>query len=92
MSINLLEKQERQATIDDVLNEVSKMRTAVSEAVDDGVKSALRVVKNGRYATEDAIDDAKHIVRKKPLQAMTVCFSAGLFAGCLLAWAGTRRH
>ena len=92
MSINLLEKHEKPATVEDVLSEVSKMKSAVTEAVDDGVRSALRVVKNGRYAAEDAIDDAKHIVRKKPIQAMSVCFSAGLFAGCLLAWAGTRRH
>ena len=59
MSENIFDKLEMPATVEDVLREVSKIKTTVTEAVDDGVKSAVRTLKQGRDAAEDAIDDAR---------------------------------
>ncbi len=45
MGIELLEKQ---ATVEDVLREVTKIKSIVKDAVDDGVRSALRTARQGR--------------------------------------------
>jgi len=78
--------------MEDVLHEISKIRGIVSDAVDDGVKSAMRAMKQGRDAAEDAIHDARRAVRQNPLQAVGVVFAAGVLVGSLIAWMGTRRR
>jgi ElaB/YqjD/DUF883 family membrane-anchored ribosome-binding protein len=90
--MDLLDRLEKPATVEDVLKEVSRMRSAVTEAVDDGVKSALRAIRQGRDAAEDAIDEAKRAVKRNPLQALGIVFAAGIAAGCLLTWMGSRRR
>jgi ElaB/YqjD/DUF883 family membrane-anchored ribosome-binding protein len=87
MPADLLQKP---ATVDDVLREVSKFKTTVSDAVDDGVRSALRTIRLGRHAAEDAIDDARHAVKQSPLQAVGIVFAAGIVAGVLATWMGLR--
>ncbi|HEX4284055.1 MAG TPA: hypothetical protein VHZ28_03115 [Terracidiphilus sp.] len=89
MAMDLLEKQ--QATVDDVLREVSKIRTIVKDAVDDGMKTALKSVKQGREAAEDVLDDAKRAVKQNPFEAVGIVFAAGVVAGVLAAWVGMRR-
>ena len=79
-------------TVEDVLREVSKIKSVVYEAVDDGVQSALRAIKQGRVAAEDAIDDARHAVKRNPLQAVGVVFGAGVMIGGFLTWMGLRRR
>jgi ElaB/YqjD/DUF883 family membrane-anchored ribosome-binding protein len=88
MATELLTKP---ATVDDVLREVSRMRTVISEAVDDGVRSALRVVDQGRDAAEDALKDVRKAVHKNPLQSLGIVFAVGVVAGSLIAWLGSRR-
>ena len=83
---------EKPATMEDLLHEVSRIKSVVSEAVDDGVKSALKAIKQGRYAAEDAIHDARHAVRQNPFEAMGILFAAGIVTGGLIAWLGLRRR
>lgn len=82
---------DKPATVDDVLREVSRFRAVVSDAVDDGVRSALRAIKQGRNAADDAIYDARRAVKQNPLQSMGIIFAAGVMAGALAAWLGSRR-
>jgi ElaB/YqjD/DUF883 family membrane-anchored ribosome-binding protein len=93
MAAEILEKS---ATLDDILHEVAKIKSIVTDAVDDGMRSALRAVKQGRAAAEDVIDDAIHstkkAVKQNPLEAMGILFAAGLLAGGLLTWSCTRRR
>lgn len=91
MTSNVFDKLEMPATVEDVLREVSKIKTTVTEAVDDGVKSAVRAIKQGRNAAEDAIDDARRSVKKNPLQSVGVVFAVGVLAGCVLSLLGRRR-
>ena len=91
MSSDIFDKLEMPATVGDVLREVSKIRTTVTEAVDDGVKSAVRAMKQGRNAAEDVIDDARRTVKQKPFQAVGVVFAVGVLVGCLLSLVGRRR-
>ena len=74
MPIDLLD---RPATIDDVLREVSRIKSIVTDAVDDGVKSAIKAIKNSRHAAEDVLDEAEHAIKKRPFEAIGVFFAAG---------------
>lgn len=91
MSSKVFDKLEMPATVEDVVREVSKIRSTVTEAVDDGMKSAVRAIKQGRDAAEDVIDDARHSVRRNPFKAVGVVFAIGVLAGCLLSLMGRRR-
>jgi ElaB/YqjD/DUF883 family membrane-anchored ribosome-binding protein len=91
MSENIFDKLEMPATVDDVLREVSKIRTTVTEAVDDGVKSAVRAMKQGRDAAEDAIDDARRTVKRNPLQSVGIVFAVGVLVGAVISMLGRRR-
>ncbi|MFZ1015491.1 MAG: hypothetical protein WCC26_14925 [Terracidiphilus sp.] len=89
MAMELLEKQ---ATVEDILREVSRIKANITDAVDDGVRSALRAVKQGRNTAEEAIDDAKKAVKQNPLEAVGIVFAVGIAAGCLAAWISMRRR
>ena len=83
---------ERPETVENPLREVSKIRSMVTDAVEDGVRSASQAIRHGRYAAEDAIEEAKHTVKQRPLQAMGTVFAAGVLAGTFLTWVGFRRR
>ena len=88
-----MERLEKQAAaVEDLLDEVSKIRSIVKDAVDDGVRSALKAIKQGRDAAEDALDDAKRTVKQNPLEAVGIVFVAGVLTGCLAAWIGMSRR
>jgi len=89
MPADLMEKP---VTAEDALREVSKIRSIVKDAVEDGVRSASQAIRHGRYAAEDAIEEAKHTVKQRPLQAMGIAFATGVLAGGLLTWIGFRRR
>ncbi len=89
MLANVLEKP---ATVENSLHEVSKIRSRITDAVEDGVRSASQAIRHGRHAAEDAIGEAKHTVKQRPLQAMGTVFAAGVLAGTLFTWIGFRRR
>ena len=83
---------EKPATVEDVAREVSKIKSMVTDAVEDGVRSARQAIKHGRYTAEDVIEEAQHTVKQRPLQAMGIAFAAGVLAGGFLGWIGFRRR
>ena len=83
---------ERPETVENPLREVSKIRSMVTDAVEDGVRSASQAIRHGGYAAEDAIEEAKHTIKQRPLQAMGTVFAAGILAGTFLTWVGFRRR
>jgi len=87
-----LDKLRKPATVEDVLDEISRMKSTITDAVDDGVKSALKAIRQGRDAAEDAIGDTKLAVRRKPLQAIGIFFAAGVVTGCVVTCLGFRRR
>jgi len=87
MPANVLEKA---PALEDAYRTVSKMKTAVTDAVEDGVRSANQAIRQTRHAAEDAIDDVKHTVRQKPFQSVGIAFAAGVLAGGLFTWVGMR--
>lgn len=89
MLANVLEKP---ATVENPLREVSKVRSRVTDAVEDGVRSASQAISHGRHAAEDTIEEAKHTVKQRPLQAMGTVFAAGVLARTFFTWIGFRRR
>ena len=87
-----VEMFEKPATVDDVLKEVARIKAIVTDAVEDGVKTAVKAIRQGRDAAEDAIDEAKRSVKRRPFEAMGIVFAAGVLTGALLSWAGSRRR
>jgi ElaB/YqjD/DUF883 family membrane-anchored ribosome-binding protein len=83
---------EKTATAEDARREVSKIRSIVTDAVEDGVRSASRAIKHGHYAAEDVIDQAEHRVKQRPFQAIGIVFAAGVLVGGFLTWIGFRRR
>jgi ElaB/YqjD/DUF883 family membrane-anchored ribosome-binding protein len=81
MAVDLLEKQ---ATVEDIFREVSHIKAVVTEAVDEGVKSALRAIKQGRDAAEDAVHDARYAIKRNPIQAAGILFAVGIVVGSLI--------
>ncbi|HKF50124.1 MAG TPA: hypothetical protein VKB38_22365 [Terracidiphilus sp.] len=80
------------ATVDEVLQEVSRIREVVTEAVEDGFQSAVKAVKQGREAAEDAIADARHAVKRNPFEALGIAFATGVVIGALAVVVGFRRR
>lgn len=79
------------ASIDDVLREVSKLKTIVTDAVDDGIRSALKTVKNSREAAEDTLHNADRLVRRNPRESVGIAFGAGVLLGGIAVWLSLRR-
>lgn len=88
MAHELLEKP---ATYDDVVREVSRIKSMVSEAVEDGIQSALRAVKQGRDAAEDVVHDARHAIKRNPFQAVGILFAAGIVIGSVVTLIASQR-
>jgi len=79
-------------TPDEARRQVSKVRSIVSEAVGDSIRSAGRAIKHGRLAAEDLIDEAEHTVKQQPLGSVGVAFASGMLAGALITWIGFSRR
>ena len=83
---------EKPATVKGALREVSKIRSMAQDALEDDVRAASQAIRHGRHAAEDAVEEAKHTVKQRPLQSMGIAFAAGVLAGGLLTWIGFRRR
>lgn len=58
-------------------------KAVVSEKLDDGRLAAERLLKRGRYAVEDGIEEAAHNVKRNPFGALAIAFAAGAVVGFL---------
>jgi ElaB/YqjD/DUF883 family membrane-anchored ribosome-binding protein len=88
MPSDLLEKV---PSVDEVLREVSRLSATVTQAVEDGFKTAVKTVEQGRHATEDMISDGKRMMRRKPVESAGVIFAAGMLTGAFITWLACRR-
>ena len=88
MASDLLEKV---PSIDEVYREVSRLSTTVTQAVEDGFKTAVKAVEQGRQAPEDMISDGKRMMRRKPVESAGVIFAAGMLTGAIFTWIVSRR-
>jgi ElaB/YqjD/DUF883 family membrane-anchored ribosome-binding protein len=73
-------------------DEVSRLKTEASHAVEDGMVAARRFARRGRTATEDLIEDAAHHIKHEPLRSVTLGFAIGFAFGVLAAWLATHHR
>ncbi len=62
-----------------------KARAAVSDTIEDGKMAAERLLKRGRYAVEDTVEQCIHDIRRKPLKAVVLAFTSGVVVGLLVS-------
>jgi ElaB/YqjD/DUF883 family membrane-anchored ribosome-binding protein len=74
----------------EVGDEVFRLKTEASQAVEDGVVAARRLARRSRYAAEDLIDDAAHRVKRDPLRSVVIGLAIGFSLGALAVWLATR--
>ncbi|HEY6402406.1 MAG TPA: hypothetical protein VI479_13410 [Blastocatellia bacterium] len=69
------------AARDQLGTEVKRVKETVAAAVENGVCEAKRVVKQGRRAAEDLVDDAEYRIKHRPFSALGVSFGIGMGLG-----------
>lgn len=62
---------------------VKQVKTTASETLEDGKVAAERLLKRGRYAVEDGVEEAAHQIKRNPLTALAIAFAAGAALGLL---------
>jgi ElaB/YqjD/DUF883 family membrane-anchored ribosome-binding protein len=67
-------------------NETVRLKSAVADALEDGVHAARRAMKHGLSMAEDIMDDAAHEVKRHPLEAMATTTILSFTAGVLVGW------
>lgn len=92
MPVGMVEKGARALPeMDDVADQVSRVRSIITDAVDDGVQSAMKAIRQGRQVAADALDDATDAVRSNPMRSVGAVLAAGIVIGALAMWMGSRR-
>jgi ElaB/YqjD/DUF883 family membrane-anchored ribosome-binding protein len=66
--------------------ETERLKTAVADALEDGVHAARRAMKHGMAAAEDIMDGATREVKRHPLQAVAATSALSFTAGVLVGW------
>ena len=66
--------------------EAVRLKTAVADALEDGVHAARRAMKHGLTVAEEIMDDAAHEVKRYPLQAVAATSILSFTAGVLVGW------
>jgi ElaB/YqjD/DUF883 family membrane-anchored ribosome-binding protein len=71
-------------------HEVSKAKTLVQDAVEDGRRKAQRIARRGYVAAEDFAEDASYYIKRHPWRSMGIALWVGAGAGLLAGWFCTR--
>ena len=71
-------------------HDVRMLKTRATDAVEDGVHAAKRVVTRSVHELEDLRDTTATRVRKAPFASVGLTFAAGLLLGAVVGWLGRR--
>ena len=67
-------------------------KASVSANLEDGKIAAERLLKRGRYALEDGIEETAHQIKRNPLGSVAVAFAAGAALAFLVPHIGKNGH
>jgi ElaB/YqjD/DUF883 family membrane-anchored ribosome-binding protein len=65
-------------------------RILAEDLVEIGKRKAQRMVRRGREAGEDYLDEATHHIKHHPWQAVGIAAGVGAIVGLLLGWSCSR--
>jgi len=82
---------DKQPTVDDIYREVNRIKSIVTDAVDEGVQTAIRAIKQGRDTADDVVHDARFAIKRNPLQAAGIVLAVGVVIGSLFTLLTARR-
>jgi ElaB/YqjD/DUF883 family membrane-anchored ribosome-binding protein len=71
------------SNVGETFRKASEFTSNVADSVHDGMKTAKSVVKDGRDAVEDFIDDTARSVKRNPIQSVLLSLIVGLAVGFL---------
>ena len=71
-------------------NEMSKAKVLVEDAIENGKRTAQRMMKRGYFRAEDYVDDTTHYIKHHPWQSVGIALGVGAGAGMLFTWFLTR--
>jgi ElaB/YqjD/DUF883 family membrane-anchored ribosome-binding protein len=63
---------------------VNNAKAAISAKLEDGKIAAERLLKRGRYAVEDGIEQTAHNVKRHPFSSVAIGLAAGAVLGFLV--------
>jgi ElaB/YqjD/DUF883 family membrane-anchored ribosome-binding protein len=72
--------------------EVEIRMAQVRRALRENMIAADRLAKRGRYAAEDALEEARHEIKRHPFEAVAASFGIGVGVGILSAWLYRNGH
>ncbi len=71
--------------------DVEKLKLAASHVVEDKMADARRMIKKGRYAAEDLVDDTAHRIKHEPFRSVGIACGVGFGLGIFAGWLVTSR-
>ncbi len=72
-------------TVQRVGEGVNRAKAAVSDKIQDGKTAAERLLRRGRYAVEDGVDQTLHKIKHNPVSSLALAFTAGAVLGFLVS-------
>ena len=63
----------------------------VSDTIEDGMHTAKRAVKRGRYAAEDLMDETVYQIKQHPLRCTGITLGVGFGLGAIVGWFASRK-
>ena len=64
--------------------DMNELKEKVAHAIEDGVTDAKRMIKKGRYAAEDLVDETEHHIKQDPWRSVGVTFGVGFGLGAIV--------
>ena len=72
--------------IDDTTHKAARAASAVADALEDGVRTAQRAVRDGSEAATELLNKTKRRFERQPFQTVAITFVAGIAAGTAISW------
>jgi ElaB/YqjD/DUF883 family membrane-anchored ribosome-binding protein len=74
----------------DLAAKVAEGKMLCEDITEKGKRQAGRLIKKGREAGEDCLDDTTHYIKHNPWQSVGIAAGVGAFAGLLFGWTCAR--
>jgi hypothetical protein len=68
------------------VKEAAEQMDKLFETVKEGKRSAERLLRRGRFAVEDSLEEGTHQIKRNPLASVTATFAVGMVAGILVGF------
>jgi ElaB/YqjD/DUF883 family membrane-anchored ribosome-binding protein len=76
-----------------ILDDVNETGQRLGKMANEAVRTTKRNLHRLQDTAEDAIDETKHVIRRRPVESVALAVGVGVGVGFLLGWiAGSRRR